>query len=242
MPKPLTLSIVIPAYNEEGYLKACLDSIAAQTIRPDEVIVIDNNSMDKTAEIAQQYSFVKLIREERQGRVYARNAGFNLVKSDLIGRIDADTVLSPNWVENVKKTYAKAGSPKLYAATAPPAFRNRGWQTIWYILHLLTYFWPARLLLGHETLIGSNMFLTRNTWLRVKNSVCHRNDIHEDMDLALHAKTAGGQVELTKDLKASVLARKMHERTIEYPKMMLKIRAINHSRRFVPANGYSALE
>src|SRR3990167_3424187 len=97
--KRLTLSIVIPAYNEEDHLKACLDSISKQTIKPLQVIVVDNNSTDKTAEIAKSYNFVTLIKEEKQGIAYARNRGFDAVTADIIGRIDADTMLFPKWVE-----------------------------------------------------------------------------------------------------------------------------------------------
>ena len=103
--KPLTLSIVIPAYNEENHLKTCLDSIAAQIDRPEEVIVVDNNSTDKTALIAQSYPFVTLLKEPRQGVVFARDKGFNAAKSQIIGRIDADSVLPPDWVTKVKEFY-----------------------------------------------------------------------------------------------------------------------------------------
>ena len=107
MPKPLafSLSIVIPAYNEENHLRACLDAIARQTVMPDEVIVVDNNSTDKTAEIAREYPFVKVLKEKRQGIVYARNRGFNAANSQFIGRIDSDTRLPRDWVGRVKCFY-----------------------------------------------------------------------------------------------------------------------------------------
>ena len=53
----LTLTIVIPAYNEAANLSSCLDTIASQSIMPGQVIVVDNNSTDQTAEIAERYSF-----------------------------------------------------------------------------------------------------------------------------------------------------------------------------------------
>jgi glycosyltransferase involved in cell wall biosynthesis len=102
--KALSLSIVIPVYNEQSHLKACLDSIAKQEDYPDEVIVVDNNSTDKTCDIAKSYPFVKLAREKKQGVLSARTKGFNLAKSDFIGRIDADTVLPPTWIKDVKKS------------------------------------------------------------------------------------------------------------------------------------------
>src|SRR6266404_9608138 len=103
--KTLTLTIVIPAYNEQGYIKACLDSIKNQSEAPNEVIVVDNNSTDKTVEIARKYSFVKVIHEKRQHQVFAQAAGFNLAKGDIIGRIDADSVLPADWVRKIKAAF-----------------------------------------------------------------------------------------------------------------------------------------
>src|SRR5579885_2998873 len=101
MKQALTLSIVIPVYNEEHHIKACLDAIATQTVKPDEVIVVDNNCTDNTVKIAKTYSFVKVVPEPVQGRTAARNCGFNTATCDIIGRIDADSILLPNWVERV---------------------------------------------------------------------------------------------------------------------------------------------
>src|ERR1019366_8076903 len=91
--KHMRVSLVIPAYNEKHHIKACLDHIASQRVVPYEVIVVDNASTDKTAAIARSYDFVTLITEKRQGVVFARDTGFNLARGDIIGRIDADTLL-----------------------------------------------------------------------------------------------------------------------------------------------------
>ena len=125
MPKPLafSLAIVIPAYNEENHLKVCLESLAAQTVTPDEVIVVDNNSTDRTREIVQDYPFVRLLSEKRQGIVYARNRGFNAVKSRFIGRIDSDTILPSNWVERVRDFYSEKTYQK-HALTGGGYFYN----------------------------------------------------------------------------------------------------------------------
>jgi len=225
--KKLTLTIVIPVYNEQNHLAVCLDAIAAQTVAADEVIVVDNNSTDKTAEIASRYKFVKLIKEPRQGVVYARSRGFDEAKSELIGRIDGDTILPPSWVSAAKAMYEKAGTPSLYALTAPSKFRN-SFHYLWYVMHRVTYFWPSYLLLGHNTFVGSNMLISRKLWQKIRTEVCLRTDIHEDMDLAFHAAHAGAQVRFSPELKASVLARKMVSRTFSYPKMMFKIRSTDH--------------
>src|SRR5689334_5727072 len=101
----LTLSIVIPVYNEEDHLKACLDSIAAQTIKPDEVIVVDNNSIDRSVQIAKKYKFVKIVREPKQGYIFARHRRLNAASGEVMGRVNAESVLLPDWVARVKQTF-----------------------------------------------------------------------------------------------------------------------------------------
>jgi glycosyltransferase involved in cell wall biosynthesis len=226
--KKLTLTIVIPAYNEQRQLGACLDSIAGQTEMPDEVIVVDNNSSDQTREVAKNYPFVKLFSESSQGIVFARNRGFNTAHSQLIGRIDADTILSPDWVAKIKAHYLGIGSPELYAATGPSAFQNNKTRHLWYPLHRIFYFWSSRLLMGHNTLSGSNMFITKSLWGRVQDHVCLRTDIHEDMDLALHINRLGIDVNFIKTAKNSMAGRKVFYKLKNYPSMWLKIKLIEH--------------
>ncbi|HEX7964030.1 MAG TPA: glycosyltransferase family A protein, partial [Candidatus Saccharimonadales bacterium] len=96
--KRQSVSIVIPAYNEERHLAACLEAIRAQSEPPLEVVVVDNNSTDRTAEIARRYPFVRVVHEERQGIVFARGAGFDAARGDIIARIDADIVLPAGWI------------------------------------------------------------------------------------------------------------------------------------------------
>lgn len=204
--KSLTLTIIIPVYNEESYLKACLDAISSQTVKPDEVIVVDNNSTDKSAEIARSYPFVTLVHEKRQGIVYARNRGFDTASSDILSRIDADTHLDSSWVETVK--LAAAELDENYAVTGPCRFYGTRVPNLTYMFHRPIYFWLSHLTFGHRILYGSNMFFFRSFWQTIKDEACVNNDIHEDMDLAAHIVRSGGQVLFDKNLKASASARR----------------------------------
>ena len=206
--KALTLSIVIPAYNEEHHLRACLDAIAAQTERPDEVIVVDNNSTDKTATIAKSYSFVKVVREPRQGIVYARNRGFNATHTQLIGRIDADTHLPRDWVKKVKKFYAK-NEHKNHLLTGGGYFYNvrfprfNGW-----VQGQLAYRF-IRLVMGFYSVWGSNMVIPRQLWDEAKAETCTRTDIHEDVDLGIHVNELGYKITYIESLRVGVYARRI---------------------------------
>jgi glycosyltransferase involved in cell wall biosynthesis len=188
--KILTLSIIIPAYNEERYLKDCLNSIAAQTIMPDEVIVIDNNSTDKTAQIAQSFSFVKLLTESRQGVVYARDKGFNAAHSDIIGRINADSLLRSDWVARVKYDFAHGQIAAVtglgITRTIPGinSFRTPLWSWAYYIV--TEGYFRVRILWG------ANMAISRKVWQKIRKDVWHDTFAHEDQDLSLLVAKYGG--------------------------------------------------
>ncbi len=194
MSKALTLSIIIPVYNESDHLKNCLDSIQKQTIMPGEVIVVDNNSTDDSVAIARKYSFVKIISEKQQGIVYARNAGFNAATSNILGRIDADSILPEDWVAKVLDFYKDNDHLKLYAWTSQGYWYNVSHPKIysWFFDQIVFRF--NRFILGHYPLWGSSMAMTRDSWLRVKDKVCPRNDIHEDLDLSIHLHQLGYQI------------------------------------------------
>lgn len=186
----LRISLVIPAYNEEAYLGRCLDAISRQAVMPYEVIVIDNNSTDRTAAIAAAYPFVRVITEQKQGVVYARDAGFNAARGDIIGRIDADTIVPEEWTCQVQSIIsggadAATGRP-LYYDVACPRFSNKVENIVRRQL--------AVTLRQAPFLQGANMVITKDAWYKVRHHVCHVSTVHEDLDLSLHLHQAGGLV------------------------------------------------
>lgn len=197
-----TVSIVVPAYNEQEKLRTCLDAIARQTVRPLEVIVVDNNSTDATARIAKSYPFVRLVCEKRQGRVFARNCGFEAARGDVLGRIDADTVLPPAWVEHVQAFYSDSANRQIAWGGAAD-FKNIRMRALTNFGYDLLAYRFGKLLAGHYTLWGSNMAITRKQWRAVRSSVCLRNDIHEDLDVAVHLAQAGFYIKYDNNMKVS---------------------------------------
>ena len=102
MPK---LSIIIPAYNAEQYIKPCLDSIlqnSKESLSKTEIIVINDGSTDNTLKILEGYSHYKNIKihtTKNQGVSAARNLGISLAKGDWITFIDADDTISDHFVD-----------------------------------------------------------------------------------------------------------------------------------------------
>jgi glycosyltransferase involved in cell wall biosynthesis len=204
--KPITLTLVIPAYNEERYLIACLDSVAVQTVMPSKVIVVDNNSTDNTQKVAEQYPFVQVMKEPRQGIVFARNRGFNAVKSDLIGRIDADTILEKDWVETAVNYFTKNGD--VAAITGTTTFYDFHLKKHAHILHSFVYFYLQKKISGTNILWASNMVITRNSWLEVRHLCNETNDVHEDIDLSICLKNQHKKIEFIKNLRVGVSFRR----------------------------------
>lgn len=197
----LRVSIVIPAYNEESYLVGCLDAIARQTVAPFEVIVVDNNSTDQTAAIAGRYSFVRLLHEPRQGVVFARETGFNAARGDIIGRIDGDTVLAPDWVANVQTVFADG---TVAAATGLMRYHGLALAGLANTLDLLVRRYMA-LRLGREVALqGANMALRRTMWRRIRGEMCFQRGLHEDFDIAVHATRHGGLVIFDERMQAAI--------------------------------------
>src|ERR1035441_8297763 len=109
----MRLSFVVPAYNEEAYLPACLESILAAARELGdavEIIVVNNASTDRTREVALGYAGVRVVDEARKGLTFARQAGFAASTGELIANVDSDTRLTPGWVQRVLDEFA--GGPE----------------------------------------------------------------------------------------------------------------------------------
>jgi len=92
------ISFIIPCYNEEEHIKDCIRSIRKHVwYVPYEIIVVDNNCTDKTAEIAEA-ELAMVIKESRKGVVFARQAGYEAATGRLIANIDADSEITDGWV------------------------------------------------------------------------------------------------------------------------------------------------
>ncbi len=186
----MTVSVVIPAYNEETYIGACLKSVIANR-GPDflEIIVVDNASTDRTGEIAKSFPGVTVVREPAKGLTKARQCGLMAAKGDLVAYIDADTQMPPGWGAIVQQEFAK--DKNLVCLSGPfryydmPAFRKFLTELLWNLMVPLVY-----RLVGFMVL-GANFVAKREALMKIGGFDTTIEFYGEDTDIARRLSKVG---------------------------------------------------
>jgi glycosyltransferase involved in cell wall biosynthesis len=115
------VSIIIPAYNEQNFIRPCLDSVLDQTIDSGiyEVLVVDNHSSDRTAAIARSRR-VSVVHEPRKGYVHALRKGIEASTGEILAFTDADCRVPRDWISSFQDHFES--SPDLVAVGGKLAF------------------------------------------------------------------------------------------------------------------------
>lgn len=126
VPAPPRFSVIVPAYNEAGYLGRTLTSLQAQDIsEPYEIIVVDNNSDDETTEVALSFG-VQVVHEARAGVCAARQRGAAAATGEILVSTDADTEHPVSWLRTLDRQFASSES--VIAVAGPCRYENaQGW-------------------------------------------------------------------------------------------------------------------
>ncbi len=180
--KPL-VSILITAYNAEDTIAYTLQSAVAQTWPHKEIIVVDDGSTDRTAEVARGFKDVKVVSTENHGLSGAQNNAFPLSQGDYIQYLDADDLLSPDKIERQLAALPECDSKRVLLSSpwAPFYYRIRHARfvrnSLWQDLS------PVEWLLRK---MGENLHMQNATWL-VSREVAEAagpwdNRLHFDQD------------------------------------------------------------
>lgn len=97
-----SVSIIITSYNKEKYIKEAIDSALNQTVKPFEILVIDDGSTDNSFQILKEYEsdpLVNLVFKQNEGIVVTRNMAIQMAKGDYILQLDADDLLNEKYLE-----------------------------------------------------------------------------------------------------------------------------------------------
>ena len=108
MVRGIDISVVVPFYNAERYISACIKALLSQSYPRYryEIIMVDNNSTDGSPEIVKLYPSIKLLSETKQGAYAARNTGVSHSKGEIIAFTDPDCIPSPSWLERISTVMA----------------------------------------------------------------------------------------------------------------------------------------
>lgn len=187
------VSVVIPAHNEEKNISKCLESLMHQSEKPDEIIVVNNNSTDRTAEIASKFPGVRVINETKKGITYARTRGFNEAKYEIIARTDADTIVSRDWVKTIKDYFST--HPKTYGIQGVSATLELSpGNTFWFkwVGILLRKLGDSHVGVGRRIMFGHNMAIRKEAWDKTaKYMHMDESQVNEDVDLSLFVMRVG---------------------------------------------------
>jgi glycosyltransferase involved in cell wall biosynthesis len=210
----MRLSFVIPAYNEEAYLPACLDSVLAQTKELGdavEIIVVNNASSDRTREVALGYPGVRVVDEPQKGLTFARQAGFAASTGELIANVDSDSRLTPGWVDKVLAEFD--AEPRLVSLSGPFIYYDmspsqRFSVQVFYLIAYLVYVLNRYILRAGSMVQGGNFVLRRTALEQIGGFNTAISFYGEDTDIARRMNQIG-DVKFTFDLKMYSSARRL---------------------------------
>ncbi len=194
----MKISFVIPAYNEGALIGSCIRSIlraieaAAVTA---EIIVVDNASTDRTADVAATFPGVRVINEPRKSTSRARQAGYLASKGELIANIDADNELPSGWIATVMSTFNR--EPGLVCLMGPTIYHDLPFITRWSV-HVLYYYlgyasWQVmRLITGKGVIAqGGNCVIRRSALDQVGGYDLAYDFYGDDVATARRLQSAG---------------------------------------------------
>ena len=193
-PKSSLISVVVPAYNEEDFLPRCLDSLIQQDYTGVyEIIVVDNASADKTADVASRYG-VRVVFERRKSPAWARQRGLLEAKGEIIAFVDADTIVPRNWLSTMFSRFIL--NHRIVSVTGPHTyFDTRHFvRVVSYVINLLVITVDhlfRRIARKGGALWGSNFAVRRETLLEVGGFDTTKKFRGEDCGLSLRLKEKG---------------------------------------------------
>jgi glycosyltransferase involved in cell wall biosynthesis len=216
------LAVVVPAYNEGGWISAALRALEAQTDRDFTLVVVDNASTDDTAEVVRAFARrsaleVHLIAESAPGAGTAADTGFRWAiarGARLLARTDADCVPAPQWVAVARRRLA-AGAELVCGRSALRADeRPRWWERLYPgAVRLAAVYgrWQHR---GYRTpfvlVHGHNLVLTAALYERCGGTPREElADGVEDVTLLNRARRAGARIERAEDLVVAASLRRL---------------------------------
>lgn len=199
---PIQVSVVIPVYNCDRYIAEAIDSVLAQTYSNFEIIVVDDGSIDDTAQVLQQYgNQIQVIQQANRGVAVARNTGITQAQGKWIAFLDADDYFFPDKLAAqlaVAETQPHLGiihsGWQRVSATGEPMMTVEPWQQIPYLTLESWLRWKPVL---------PSAMLFRRDWLQKSGGFDPRFPPAEDTELVLRLAAMGCEADWSRQVTVS---------------------------------------
>ena len=196
-------SIIVPVYNRPGEVKELLDSLKAQTVKPFELLIIEDGSKERCDHLLDHYrSFftIHYYYKDNSGRSDTRNYGMARATGDYLLFFDSDVILPPSYFENLDATLSYDycdcfGGPD----AADDSFSDMQKA----VSHAMTSFWTTGGIRGGKAVMEKfcprtfNMGLSRKVYERVGD---FKDMMGEDIDLSIRIRNAGFTIRLIREV------------------------------------------
>lgn len=188
----MQVSFVIPAYNEERYLGGCLRSIYKEIERSGvaaEVVVVDNASTDRTAEVARTHGAL-VLHEPHKGVVRARQRGLEQAQGELLANVDADNEIPPGWITIGLERFAR--EPRLVGLSGPYIYSDTSLFSrafIWFLYACAQAL--AALVPGGSMLQGGGVMMRKSALQKIGGYDMRIEFYGDDTDLARQLSRVG---------------------------------------------------
>lgn len=196
------ISVVIPTYNEDKYVRSCLENLKKCKTANYEIIIVDAKSTDKTVEICREYTDKILIENKKEGLAIARNKGVEIAKGDIVAFLDADSIPKEGWLDNIEKTMTEGvvgvGGPVEHGIY----WLDFGYQILFYSNKL------QKVLFNYSFIYGNNCAWKKDNFLECggfRNVICE--DIHFSIRIKKHAK----KIRINKNMKVYLSTRRFEK-------------------------------
>ena len=196
-------SIIVPVYNRPGEVKELLDSLAAQTVKPFELVIIEDGSKERCDHLLGHYRSLFDIHyyyKDNSGRSDTRNYGMKRANGDYMLFFDSDVILPPFYFEKLEEAMRNEycdcfGGPD----AADDSFSDMQKA----VSHAMTSFWTTGGIRGGKAVMEKfcprtfNMGLSKEVYERVGD---FKDMMGEDIDLSIRIRNAGFKIRLIRDV------------------------------------------
>lgn len=244
-----SLSIVIAVYNGADFLAKCLPAALAAADAETEIIVVDDGSIDDSAETGKKYGAKIVALGRRAGAAHARNLGVRAASGEIVLFVDADVVVQPDTIRNVRRVFTE--NPSVCAAFGSYDDAPKEPDFFSQYRNLMHHFFHQTGSREAETFWSGFGAIKRRTFLDAGGFDAEKFEIPsvEDIELGYRLREAGHRILLVPDLQAkhlkkwtfrSILRTDFWQRAIPWAEIMLLNPQVSHDLNAKVSQKFSA--